>query len=738
MPPQKRQSSKGKAKTAVSHTPLLDQENAEAIAPNGAAYNVELLQSAQEALGALKDLWPGLAEEAALGIGDGGNQQTSSYRCAQNILKCDIFFNADPSVPLRQKSINEIGERSIYRDIDDELKLDQWKRYFLSVNCEYVIASSDDEIYFLSANVRQSLKADQETMTHTCLQKIFSVLNYKARLEKITGPLSVLVTDAFVDTCITLSRRVLSVPSLLNLLLAADEEGLKDALNGKGSVDVFVGQMEFKDLLFNKQVPTYNWDEKITTLMRDTVNLHTTYRESAELFWSFLEDVSMNDGVADWMDNTEIMARLDAIKKQHTAEVKASKNNDQEETGEDDLPIEDDDQGAKGEDEEDVLPQITTQRPKRGGAKEAVQKFKKKASQTVRTHVRLVVEEDNMSNMTKAFQGTAFVDWKAEDTKTVGEAQTQPTLRLPPLREGRHAKLLGSAIGLQAPILSAIKPPSSEPMSKVKLVKYLMWDEKSIRERKHRDRGSAINQMERMIVVTSEEMGWSFHNRDKDETWRLSLANKKLLFAANRIAATLLMKRLEAMVFQAMQTSSSPLFEPALAQLLAGSSKKEEEDEDDGEDQEEAEEEGSEDEGEDEDDASMEGEDEGPEEEDEEEQDEDDEGEPNKGSKRKATEKAKAKPKAKGGSKAKAKPKGKAKAKGKASAKKKAAAKGRPKAGSKKASDVLQKLRDLQSLAGVKGKVYYVSEKDPKLLKRLRKVYKPALVSDDATKPKSP
>ena len=31
--------------------------------------------------------------------------------------------------------------------------------------------------------------------------------------------------------------------------------GLKDALNGKGAVDVFVGQMEFKDLLFNKQVP---------------------------------------------------------------------------------------------------------------------------------------------------------------------------------------------------------------------------------------------------------------------------------------------------------------------------------------------------------------------------------------------------------------------------------------------------------------------------------------------------
>ncbi len=32
------------------------------------------------------------------------------------------------------------------------------------------------------------------------------------------------VTDAFVDTCITLSKRVLNVPELLKLLLSADEE----------------------------------------------------------------------------------------------------------------------------------------------------------------------------------------------------------------------------------------------------------------------------------------------------------------------------------------------------------------------------------------------------------------------------------------------------------------------------------------------------------------------------------
>ena len=36
-----------------------------------------------------------------------------------------------------------------------------------------------------------------------------------------------------------------------------------------------------------------------------------------------------------------------------------------------------------------------------------------------------------------------------KDTKVCGEAGTQPTLRMPPLREGRHAKLFQSALGLR-------------------------------------------------------------------------------------------------------------------------------------------------------------------------------------------------------------------------------------------------------------------------------------------------
>jgi hypothetical protein len=38
---------------------------------------------------------------------------------------------------------------------------------------------------------------------------------------------------------------------------------------------------------------------------------------------------------------------------------------------------------------------------------------------------------------------------RSEDSKQAGEAATQPTLRLPPLREGRHNKLFSSAVGLK-------------------------------------------------------------------------------------------------------------------------------------------------------------------------------------------------------------------------------------------------------------------------------------------------
>ena len=74
--------------------------------------------------------------------------------------------------------------------------------------------------------------------------------------------------------------------------------------------------------------------------------------------------------------------------------------------------------------------------------------------------------------------------------------------------------MLVSNSGLHAGILSAMKPSSStSAMSKSKMTKYLFWCEKSLRERKHRDRGAAVSQMEKMVVVTPEEPIFSHHAR---------------------------------------------------------------------------------------------------------------------------------------------------------------------------------------------------------------------------------
>ena len=46
-----------------------------------------------------------------------------------------------------------------------------------------------------------------------------------------------------------------------------------------------------------------------------------------------------------------------------------------------------------------------------------------------------------------------------KDTKTVGEAATQPTVRLPPLREGRHMKLFAAAMAIRFSPEDGTLPP---------------------------------------------------------------------------------------------------------------------------------------------------------------------------------------------------------------------------------------------------------------------------------------
>ncbi|CAJ1361094.1 unnamed protein product, partial [Effrenium voratum] len=231
---------------------------------------------------------------------------------------------------------------SMVRDSDDDEKLAKWRDFSRSVKVEYKICSNESELYFLAMNFRQNLRLDRDTMVFTTLQKMFSVLNCKTRLEKTHGPLGLLpeeliessatracdlklylplgtetflaqytphfraandeekVSDSFVDTAVTLGKRVFSDDRLLNLLLKADEEpgnpfdswtklqtivsksrtqsnlswvmfavfdGFKNKhlpaemltyrafdklLNGKGTVDVLLGLLILRDHLFTE------------------------------------------------------------------------------------------------------------------------------------------------------------------------------------------------------------------------------------------------------------------------------------------------------------------------------------------------------------------------------------------------------------------------------------------------------------------------------------------------------
>jgi hypothetical protein len=58
------------------------------------------------------------------------------------------------------------------------------------VEFEYVIATSDTDLYFLNQNIRQDLGLDKESLFLTALQKTFSVMAAKGRMEKVHGAMS--------------------------------------------------------------------------------------------------------------------------------------------------------------------------------------------------------------------------------------------------------------------------------------------------------------------------------------------------------------------------------------------------------------------------------------------------------------------------------------------------------------------------------------------------------------------
>lgn len=68
-------------------------------------------------------------------------------------------------------------------------------------------------------------------------------------------------------------------------------------------------------------------------------------------------------------------------------------------------------------------------------------------------------------------------------------------------------------LGLSASLLAAIRPSATETMTKVKSSKFLIWDEKAIRQKKKRNKGSQVNQVERVYCILPEETGFVYKKR---------------------------------------------------------------------------------------------------------------------------------------------------------------------------------------------------------------------------------
>ena len=65
---------------------------------------------------------------------------------------------------------------------DDE-KMEEWKFHLLNTPFQYKVGK-DEDVFWSSQNARQAKISDSLNMSLSCIQKIYSILNHKHRLER--------------------------------------------------------------------------------------------------------------------------------------------------------------------------------------------------------------------------------------------------------------------------------------------------------------------------------------------------------------------------------------------------------------------------------------------------------------------------------------------------------------------------------------------------------------------------
>jgi hypothetical protein len=140
-------------------------------------------------------------------------------------------------------------------------KVKQWRHHALCCTFEFRVLGSANDIYFAAVNQREKLVTDYSSLALSAYQRIFQVLNVKARKEEVLGPLTAAkVVEEFnklaqlaadsepvtVDTMnaiIAIHQHALKVPEIVAVIEQCERKFLlKSPFNSIAKLHIIVRQ----------------------------------------------------------------------------------------------------------------------------------------------------------------------------------------------------------------------------------------------------------------------------------------------------------------------------------------------------------------------------------------------------------------------------------------------------------------------------------------------------------------
>lgn len=146
--------------------------------------------------------------------------------------------------------------------------LDAWRRCMLSVSVRFVVAADGDELHFMAINLRDQQVGAGMELERTCAQRIFEVIDFKVKREKVQGKMSVLdvvkayttharlakttekVTNGFLEMAMSVWSRLFSSKTARDVVLAMDDShGTASPFNAIAVLQLIVHRCKTPDVI---------------------------------------------------------------------------------------------------------------------------------------------------------------------------------------------------------------------------------------------------------------------------------------------------------------------------------------------------------------------------------------------------------------------------------------------------------------------------------------------------------